>query len=225
MGKLVDLLVKANLVRYSDDEQAEDEQPPPSTIAEPQSADPGFSSSNTAPCEAQAALCEGTPFESIYQAAQLPAVPYTAEKLLRLLGGLRAMDAATRKAAVTAMDEADDSWDIAGVIADAKAKMTALSQHKQALAAQVQRNEATAREASQSVQDALAQTTTEVRKQMADLEALLQRESAKAAQQTAALEANQRSAREALLHEVGRIDGEIDRLNEVPATFSPTTTQ
>src|SRR5688572_15491440 len=47
---------------------------------------------------------EGRELSSIYAEMSVPPSPFPAEKLLKLLDGLRAMDPHTRKAAVLAMD-------------------------------------------------------------------------------------------------------------------------
>jgi hypothetical protein len=79
------------------------------------------------------AKLEGIALADIFAAAGVPDSPYPAEKLLRLLDGLRAMDAGTRKAAVLAMDAADDNWQIGDCIADADRKISALDAYKQQL--------------------------------------------------------------------------------------------
>src|ERR1700730_4751396 len=74
--------------------------------------------------------------EKIYAEGNLPASPYPAERLLKVLNGLRAMDIGTRKAAILAIDAADDSWKIEDVLLDADRKIKALEARKQYLAAQ-----------------------------------------------------------------------------------------
>ena len=52
------------------------------------------------------------------------------ERLLKLVDGLRALDPTTRRAAITAMDVADETWSMDDVLADADAKMAALRGHQ-----------------------------------------------------------------------------------------------
>jgi hypothetical protein len=150
----------------------------------------------------------------------VPSSPYPAEQLLKVLAGLRAMDVATRKAAISAMDAADDSWRIEDVLLDAERKIKALQARKQMLAAQAQAAEA---EAAARVREREAQQQTvldSVRKQIADLQALMEREVAKATGDKAAALAKAQSAREAGSRESLRLDQEIERLREIPATFA-----
>lgn len=71
-------------------------------------------------------LPEGVPLESIYAQANVPAAPYTIERLDKLVEGLNQLDAATKRTAVAAMDASDDSWKIEDVIGDARTKVAAL---------------------------------------------------------------------------------------------------
>jgi hypothetical protein len=80
-------------------------------------------------------------FADIFAAAGVPDSPYPAEKLLRLLDGLRAMDAGTRKAAVLAMDAADDNWQIGDCLRDADLKISALEATNATVVAQLQDRE------------------------------------------------------------------------------------
>lgn len=69
---------------------------------------------------------ETTSVDSIYEKAGVPQVTFGAEKLLRMLDGMKQMDPVTRKSAIKAMDEADDSWSIEEVLQDAQNKADAL---------------------------------------------------------------------------------------------------
>ena len=60
--------------------------------------------------------------EAVYAQAGVPPSVYPAERLLRLVDGLSAMDPATRLMAIQAMDAADESWTMADPVADAAAK-------------------------------------------------------------------------------------------------------
>jgi len=171
-------------------------------------------------------IVEAMPLEQIYSDGQVPSCPYPAEKLLRVLAGLRAMDLATRKAAINAMDAADDSWRIEDVMLDAERKIKALQTRKQMLVAQTQAAEsgAAARVREREAQQQSA--VDSVRKQIAELQALMEREIAKATADKAAALAKAQSAREAGSRESMRLDQEIERLREIPATFaSPSPNQ
>ncbi|HRL78498.1 MAG TPA: methyl-accepting chemotaxis protein, partial [Candidatus Accumulibacter phosphatis] len=167
---------------------------------------------------------EGQPLADIFAGAAVPASPYPAEKLLRLLDGLRAMDAVTRKAAVVAMDAADDNWQIEDCLHDAELKIAALQEHKSRLAAQLESRERQSAEIVDQIRLALDEATAAIRQQISELEQLREREVTRAAQETTSVEAGLRAARESVAREARRIDGEIERLREIPNTFRAPAT-
>lgn len=173
----------------------------------------------TAPSDPLAGEAEGIALADIFAAAGVPDSPYPAEKLLRLLDGLRAMDAGTRKAAVLAMDAADDNWQIGDCIADADRKISALDAYKQQLNAQLQDREQQSAEVVNQIKLALDKSTAAIRTQIAELEQLLEREVTRAAQETTSVEAGLRAARESTAREARRMDAEIERLREIPTSF------
>ena len=173
----------------------------------------------SAPAEPSAGDAEGLPLVDIFAAADIPTSPYPAEKLLRLLDGLRAMDARTRQAAVLAMDAADDNWQIGDCVSDAELKISALDAYKQQLSEQLQSREQQSAEIANQIRLALDRSTAAIRQQIAELEQLLEREVTRAAQETTSVEAGLRAAREATARETRRMDTEIERLREIPAHF------
>lgn len=167
---------------------------------------------------------EGQSFEALYQAAGVRPSPFSAEKLLRLLEGLKVMDPASRKTAVRAMDAADDSWTIEDPIIDAQRKVGALEAGKRRLEETVQ-EVATKGDADLAAQaDYETQATAEIRKQIADLEALLQREVQQVAEARAKIQAQVEASRQAAARERARLDAEIERLAEITKLFSSTIT-
>lgn len=222
MKGLLNLLAKANLVELSDEERAEagleNLDPPQSEQAAVSPEIPEQAPVLDLPPSGSGIL-EIRPVEDIYAAAALAQSPYPAEKLIRLLDGLRTMDAATRKAAVLAMDAADDNWQISDCIDDAKSKIAALNGYKQYLASMLQDTERQSVARIEEIRSDLEKTSSEIRKQISELEQLLEREITKAAQQTTSIEAGVRAARETASRESRRIDAEIERLNEIPAQF------
>ncbi len=217
------LMEKAGLVELSEVEKGADsvvpdvqpteiqldlgtESPPPEVAAMISDAPPGQ-------------VVEETTLEHIFELAAIPPTPFPAERLLRLLDGLRAMDSGTRKMAVQAMDAADDAWTIEDPLADAQRKIAALDAYKRSLTAQLGQAEASTAQGIEDIKASLERATAEIREQMAQLEQLLQREMTKAAEETARLEASLRATREAAAREALRMDKEIERLGEIPATF------
>ena len=223
MKGILNLLAKAKLVELSEEERVEagimheeeplpvDETPPPAVpepppvIDLPPPADPSQ---------------EQRPLEEIYKAAKVPPSPFPAEKLLKLLDGLKALDASTRKAAVMAMDSADDSWQISDCVADAQQKTSALTSYKHYMSSRLASAEKESAERIAETGASLERTTAEIRRQISELEKLLEREISKSAQQATTLEASMRSEREAAARETRRVDGEIERLNEIIMQFS-----
>jgi hypothetical protein len=165
-------------------------------------------------------VVEGLALEEIYRAAGLSSPAFTAERMLKLLDGLRAMDAGTRKAAVLAMDAADDTWTIEDPLLDAAKKIQALERHKAGLGASVSAAEARCREAIVARDRYQEEATATIRQQIADLERTLQEEIGKVAREKAELEAGLRATREAAAREAARLDQELRRLDEIPASFA-----
>ncbi len=173
-------------------------------------------------------IAEQRPFEAIYGEQSVPPSAFTAEKLLKILDGLAALDPTARIAAVRALDAADDAWTVDDALLDAERKTRALGQARSQLEAQARaalekaRNDIAERD--QRQQDAVGG----IRKQIADLEALLEREVARATEEKSAFENAARATKEACLREVARLDAEADRLKRLAATFgtapsAPTT--
>lgn len=224
MKGILDLLARAKLVELSAAErQAATWEAPSSGAETPQPEEPAPVPQAPPPQALSGEaleVAEGKSFEDIFAAAAVPASPFPAEKLLRLLDGLRAMDSATRKTAVLAMDAADDSWQITDSLADAREKIAALEGYKQYLSAQLQGSEQQAATRLADVRTELETATDAIRRQIAELEQLLQRTITQSAQETTAIEASLRATREAVAREVRRMDEEIERLREIPLQFT-----
>lgn len=194
----------------------------PARRNEPQAVVPPADAASGELPSGSSAIVEGVSFEALYAGAEVPPSPYAAEKLLKLLNGLRAMDAATRKAAVLAMDAADDAWTIDDVLLDAERKC-------RTLALGIERVEAQSADVDQRVKGEMIaleqytqQATETIRRQIAQLEALLHEEVQKAATRGAELQMEARAAREAAARERARYEQEIERLREIGRIFAPT---
>jgi hypothetical protein len=169
--------------------------------------------------EKRGEIVENQPFESYYATAGVAAAPYPAEKLLRLLDGLRAMDAPTRKAAVLAMDAADDNWAIADVVLDAQRKLRALVQANEHLKEQVSAIRERARQEKEARDKYLAAAGASIMKKIEELQQTLQKETADVAAQKAQFDAQVAAAESAFQRESARIETEQQRLHEIPTTF------
>lgn len=164
---------------------------------------------------------EGLSFEQLYREAQVPHSPFPAEKLLKLLDGLRAMDPTTRKAAVMAMDAADDAWTVDDAVLDAERKCRALRAGAERLHANLAQAEEHARRELASLDDYAQKAADTIRKQIAELEQLLQQELESAAQKKAQAQTALHLSREASAREHARFQQEIARLSEIAAIFAP----
>lgn len=222
MKGILNLLAKANLVELSDEEMAEAGMLPSgeSTYSDPVPVQPETPPDLDLPPPADPSQ-DQRPLEDIYSAAKVPTSPFPAEKLLKLLDGLRAMDSATRKSAVMAMDAADDNWQLSDCTDDAERKIAALNAYKQYLSTRVSSVEKQSVDKIGESRAALELATLEIRKQISELEQLLEREITKSAQLTTSIEGAARNEREAAGKETRRIDGEIERLNEILLQFTP----
>ena len=165
-------------------------------------------------------LAEGHPFEKIYADAGTPDVAYPAEKLLKVLDGLKAMDPPMRKAAVLAMDAADDAWTVADAVLDAERKVHALKAYKADLSTQVDTLVSEAAAEKQRRDEYLQQATQTIRQKIAELEQTLQDEAATIAAEKASIDGRVEAARGTLARESVRLDSEAQRLHEIPQIFA-----
>ncbi|MEO5626822.1 MAG: hypothetical protein ABIQ70_12505 [Dokdonella sp.] len=216
-SSLLKALKTIGLVQISDEEAAAVAAEPVPQV-EPVSEQTGMPQHAVA-ADVHGEIAEQLPLEQIYSEGEVPPCPYPAEKLLRVLNGLRAMDANTRRAAVTAMDEADDSWAIEDVLLDVERKTKVLQARKQILLAQAQAAQAQASERVRERDRQQQEAVVSVRQQIAELQALMEREVEKATADKAASQAGGKAAQEACARETTRLDAEINRLQEIPDTF------
>jgi hypothetical protein len=164
---------------------------------------------------------ENLPLEKIYADGNVPASPYPAERLLKVLNGLRAMDIGTRKAAILAIDAADDSWKIEDVLLDADRKIKVLEARKQYLTAQTAVADAAARDEIQHRERKQQEAVSAIRQQITELQAMIEREVASATRAKNEAEARAAAAHQACERETARLSAEITHLQEVPNTFGP----
>ena len=206
MKGMMDFLERAGLIV---DESPSASEPTPAVQSQP-----AVASASDAPTPLRAGA---TPLNlaEIYANEGVPAALYPAERLLRLIDGLSAMDEAVRLTAIKAMDEADESWTIADPVGDAEAKVKALAVHAQRLASGLQQLEQETQARVDEVRNRQEQAVGAIRKQIADLEALASREMDRAAKETADYlatlsEAKEQTSRE--LDEIARISAQLQNL-------------
>ncbi|MEE9398396.1 MAG: hypothetical protein V3V31_15445 [Methylococcales bacterium] len=233
MSRFLKALAKAGLVSLSDEEQQQVDQSFPAdsddalqAILDDNEIEHMDRSSTEASAGSVAAtddtdLPENLPFEDIYTGLGIKPSPYSAEKLLRVLDGLKAMDPATRKTAVTAMDAADDEWTIEDPVLDAQRKIKALEKHKSTLAKIVANAETAAEHNLATQTEYQNQATQTLRNEITALEQRLESELADVATEKASIQSHLQATRDASIRELSRLDKEIIRLGELPATFIP----
>lgn len=211
-----DLLVKAKLIESDADTPAPDMAPFRSgkdELSELELSAPA--PTPTSPAGLPPDIEEGTPLEDIYASSGVPATPYPAERLLKVLDGLRAMDATHQRAAVAAMDAADDTWSLEGVLADAAGKVVALKSHLGKLSETVTAAHAKEEFERANLAKEYEAICTTINQQMAELQEALRLATADNANAIKALESHTRDTVSASQREQLRIQVEIDRLDSL----------
>jgi len=194
-------------------------EPEPEPEAEPEPA-PAPAAPAPVLAPEQSVVAEQKDFADLYREANVPVVAYSAEKLLKLMGGLESMPMEVRKQAIKAMDDADETWTVDDSVLDAQRKVKALAIAKQKIAQQVASALQNADREIAAIQAEEQDKSAQVRKQIAELTALLDRGVARAAQQTADVRAAARTNQEAGERESARLDAEMNRLGQIVITFS-----
>ncbi|MEO8023099.1 methyl-accepting chemotaxis protein [Polaromonas sp.] len=166
----------------------------------------------------------GISLAQVYEAAAVPKAPYPAERLLRLLEGLKAMDDGTRRQAIQAMDAADDTWAIGDPIRDASAKVAAIESHASALRASIALAEQETRAEIARLRQQHEVSVVEIKRQMSELEGLLSREIARGTQESATLEAALQAQVERTTRELGSLSRVAGDFRSLVAQFSSNTT-
>ena len=213
MKGVMGFLEKAGLVRMdtSHDGAAPPPTPSPAPASEPAAAPPSAATMPTI----------GTPLklDDIYAQAGVPASLYPAERLLRLIEGLSAMDPGTRLMAIKAMDAADESWTIEDPLADAQTKAQALSMHAELLQLNLQALERDTLARIEATTAKREKVVGDIRQQMSELDALMNREVARAAQEIANQEAQLQAARDHTAGQLTSLSQLSQQLQNLSAQF------
>ena len=223
MKGLLDLFERAGLVKQ-DAASTLDEQEARGN----QTDIPALNDTASLPPAAAEVKAGGAPLNlgEIYANEGVPPSVYPAERLLRLLDGLSSMEEPVRRTAIAAMDAADESWSIADPVADAGAKINALSTHAQRLQESLQALEAETQARVSEVNTRAEQAVGAIRKQIADLEALVAREQERAAKETAEFEGTLSAAKAQTtleLTEIQKTREQLQRLANEYGVAAPTT--
>ncbi len=219
MKGMFNLLERAGLVSRVDDGASEE--PEAELSHEPRPAAPAGDASAALPVDRPA----GMSVDQIYEAAGVPACPYPAERLLRLIDGLKAMDAPTRRQTIHALDAADDTWSLDDPKRDAAAKVAAIERHAASIRSAVARDQQETQAGLQDVARRQETTLAEIRRQIAELEGLLAREIARGAQETAELEAAYQARRDSANRELAQLAQTAQALTGLIAQFETQPTK
>jgi hypothetical protein len=163
---------------------------------------------------------EGRPFDEYYVAASVPASAYPAEKLLKVLDGLKALDPVTRKAAVLAMDAAEESWSVADVVLDAQRKLRVLTEALKRLDQQVTDISSHTSAEKDKLDAYLMKATETIHRKIAEAEHTLQNETAQVMAHKARLDSDLEGAAGARDREAARVRSEMRRLYELCSNFA-----
>lgn len=229
MASLKKILQAARLIESSDPPPAPSEPAGDSDIdaiirraAEAESraaAPPPMPAASAADAPATPGVEEGLDFAQIFARQGVADAAFPVERLIKLVDGLKALDPTTRRAAITAMDVADETWSMEQVLADADAKIAALRGHQRHLQgnadALVQANQARIAELESSRDTRLA----DLRQQIAVLEAQIQDAVGATAADIARLQSESESNKAALTRETLRLDAQVLSLEELAAQF------
>jgi hypothetical protein len=164
---------------------------------------------------------EGLSFADIFGRQGVAEAQFPVERLLKLVEGLRTLDPATRRAAITAMDVADETWSMDQVLADADAKVAALRGHQRQMQGAADGIVQANRERVAALESSRDGRLAELRQQIAALEAQIQEVVGTTAADVAKLQSESESNKAALLRETQRIDAHILNVEELVAQFRP----
>jgi hypothetical protein len=221
MKGMFDLLERAGLVRRVEDTDSPPAADAAGDVPSPTAEPPTPEYVAAAPIEDST----GMSLDQVYAAAEVPTCTYPAERLLRLIDGLKAMDEATRRQAIHAIDAADDSWSIDDPMRDAATKVAALERHSASIHAGVAQAERETQARQSDLKQRQETSLAEIRRQIADLEGLLAREIARGAQEQAALDAALQSQREAASRELSHLSQTASALTGLIAQFGVNPTK
>ncbi len=228
MKGMMSLLERAGLVRQEgmgDDHVSPSPDVPADGGAAPEPAAPaGMPAAETHAAPA-APVPDGQTLEQVYATGQVPACSYPAERLLRLVAGLNAMEETLRRQTIHAIDAADESWTIDDPLGDAAAKVAAIEQHASGLRAGLGQAETQAQAELAELRRKQDAAVAEVKRQIADLEGLLTREVTRGAQESAAIESALQMKKEAVSQELATLSRAAADFRGLIAQFKSNLTQ
>jgi hypothetical protein len=223
MKGMMNLLEKAGLVRKEDESSAVDVSIGEGSVVpgEPSSVPDTRASTFDTPIQ----NAFGLTLAQIYDAASIPPSAYPAERLLRLLDGLKAMDEGLRRQTIQAIDVADDSWTINDPLSDATAKIAALERHAASINAMVEKAERDTEGLLVELRNRQGASVTEIRRQIKELEGLLAREISRGTQDAATIEAGLKAKKDDAKRELENLARSSNDLRQLVTQFQVNTTK
>ncbi len=229
--KLTRMLVKMGLAVDSNPEptQTATSTEPPLSLDDinAQLSQMGVATQPTAPTpvvDVESDIPEGVEFQTIFESANIPGSPFPYEKFAKLLDGLTALSEDARKAAVAAMDSADDTWTVQDIAQDTVAKRQALEQYQQDLKATITSMDQHTQETIASTQKASDERVHALRAQIQELETQIQQEVVSSTEAQSTLRQRLETNRRAAEREHFRVDSSIQNMRRVERTFFPSDT-
>ncbi len=169
-------------------------------------------------------LPEGVTFDAIYRDANLPEAAFPIERLQKLVDGLRQLDPATQKAAVLAMDAADDGWTIEDVLKDAQRKTDALHAYNERTTAKLAEIEQAVARDIATMNAAKDSAIADLRARIADLQKQLETATSQHASDIATLASRRTGAQQAADRERQRVGECINKINNLIHPYLSSTT-
>jgi hypothetical protein len=164
-------------------------------------------------------LPEGVAFEQLFQEAGVPDAAFPIERLQKLIEGLRQLDPTTQKAAVLAMDAADETWTIEGVLKDAQLKTDALHAYLDRVTAKTAQIQGNIERDIAGMTSAKDSAITDIQAQIAELQKKLEATASQHASGISTLAGKKTTAQQAADRERQRVNECINRINNLIHPF------
>jgi chromosome segregation ATPase len=221
MSKLAKILEKAGLIER-------EQESVPEAFLEPEPIERKYSNVAVDPPvpssqEGDYVLPEGVSIELIYQASSIPPSNYTVERLGKLIDGLKQLDSVTQRAAILAMDSADDTWSIDDILEDARKKVDALRAYANQASSKVVRIRENIEKDIQRIASEKDQSIASIQAQISELQQLLEATISTHAAEAAKLNAQALSAQQAADREQQRMSDSIEKISTLIHPFISTT--
>jgi hypothetical protein len=172
--------------------------------------------------EVDTVIPEGLDVIDIYAGAGVVSSVYPYEKFVKLVDALASLDDSAKKAALSAMDAADDFWTVGDIASDLANKRTALVQYQRDIEATVFNLEAKANDAITETKTQSDARVADMRAQIAALEQSIQDEFQATGQRIGELHTQLAANKSAGEREGQRISAVVFKMTTIEKTYFPT---